>query len=207
MALSLFRVLVIPAAVAFLVGAGEPPDKKDEKKKDKPDPQATFEPRSKPGDGQKFLAKFVGDWEVAKTVHLSTGEVVKMKGECRQAMIHEGRFLKSDFTFEDDGAKITGTGLIGFEPQTGAFTSVWLDSRQTRMSLRQSEGKFEGTEIVLFGKSLGGGAKGGGRSKTVTKLEEDGNRIVHRQFAVSPEGKERMVMELVLKKKAATPGK
>jgi len=43
-----------------------------------------------------------------------------------------------DATFDGPGGKTTGTGLIGFEPETGKFTSVWIDSRQTRMSLRSA---------------------------------------------------------------------
>lgn len=47
---------------------------------DKKDPQAKFEPRSKPGEGQKFLEAFVGDWDVSKTFHPRTGEPAKVKG-------------------------------------------------------------------------------------------------------------------------------
>ncbi|MDB5311268.1 MAG: uncharacterized protein JWO38_5470 [Gemmataceae bacterium] len=203
MSRSVRRLVVASLAITILTGAGQPPEKKDDKK----DPQATFEPRAKPGVGQEFLEKFVGDWEVAKTFHPRAGEPLRQKGECRQTMIHDGRFLKSDFVFVTDGGKSTGTGLIGFEPATGTFTTVWVDSRQTRMSFRQSEGKFENGEIVLFGKELGG--KEGRRSKTVTRPEDDGKKIVHRQFSFGPDGKERLVMELVLTKKAvpAPPGK
>jgi hypothetical protein len=183
----------------FFAGAGQPPDKKDDKKEDKKDPQATFEPKSKPGAGQKFMEKFVGDWDVTKTFHPRMGEPVRQKGQCRQTMIHGGRFLQSEFTFEADGGKTTGTGLIGFESEAGKFTSVWIDSRQTRMSFRQAEGKFDGEQIVLFSKELDG--KEGRRSKTVTKLEDDGKKIVHRQFALSQDDAERLVMELVLTKR------
>ena len=190
--------LILPTAM-FLVGASQPQTKKDDKKEDKKDPQATFEPKSKPGVGQKFLERFVGDWEVAKAFHPKMGEPVKQKGECRQTMIHGGRFLQSEFTFEAEGGKTTGTGLIGFEPESGKFTSVWIDSRQTRMSFRQAEGKFEGEQIVLFSKELDG--KEGRRSKTVTKLEDDGKKIIHRQFAVNQDGTERLVMELAMTRK------
>ena len=96
---------------------------------DKKDPQSTYEPRSGPGIGQKFLEKFVGDWDVVKTFHPRAGEPVKTKGECRQTMMHEGRFLRSDFVFGEGDRKTTGLGLIGFETATGKFTSVWTDSR------------------------------------------------------------------------------
>src|SRR5262249_48335087 len=158
----------LAALVALAVGAdGQPPDRKADK-----DPQSKFEPKSSPGAGQKFLAQFVGDWDVEKSFFRREGERSRQKGECRQTMIHGGRFLRSECVFRSDAGESTGTGLIGFEPETGKFTSTWIDSRQTRMSFRQSEGEFDGQEIVLIGKALGEGVKEGRRSRTVTRLED-----------------------------------
>jgi hypothetical protein len=194
----MFRsLLVLVFAGGVALAQPQPPAKSG----DKTDPQAKFEPRSKPGAGQKFLEKFVGDWDVIKTFHPRAGDPAKSKGTCRQTMTHDGRFLQSEFTFEGDAGKTTGTGLIGFEPETGKFTSVWIDSRQTRMSFRQSEEKFDGQKIVLVGKALGAGDADGRRSQTVTTLEDDGKKIVHRQSAIA-DGKERLVMELVMIRKA-----
>jgi hypothetical protein len=122
------------------------------------------------------------------------------KGECKQEMIQDGRFLQSSFTFFQGDVKTTGLGLIGFEATSGAFTSVWIDSRRTVMSFRKSKDKFDGEQIVLFGASLGE-AKESRVSKTVTKLEDDGKKIVHRQYAVGADAKDRIVMELVLTRK------
>ena len=74
------------------------------------------------------------------------------------------------------------------------------------MSLRQSQDKFDAEEIVLFSASLSGGAEGK-RSRTVTRLEDNGRKIVHRQYTAGPDGKERLVMELVMtrKEKSHTP--
>jgi hypothetical protein len=167
------------------------------------DPQSTYEPRSAPGTGQKFLAKFVGDWDVAKAFYPRSGAPSRSKGECRQTMIHDGKFLKSEFVFERGGSKSTGTGIIGFEAESGRFTSVWFDSRRTGMSMRQSEDPFKGDEIVLYSASLGGAEKGARRSRTVTRLEDDGRKIVHRQYAIAPDGKDRLMMELVMTRKPA----
>jgi len=168
---------------------------------DKKDPQSTYEPRSKPGSGQKFLEKFVGDWDVVKTFYPRSGEPARATGECRQTLVHEGRFLKSEFTFQSGDVKTTGTGIIGFESETGTFTSVWTDSRSTRMSLRQSQDKFNGEEIVLYSRSLQQDGKEARRSRTVTRLEDEGRKIVHRQFTAGPDGKERLVMELLMTRK------
>jgi hypothetical protein len=166
-----------------------------------PDPQSSFEPRSGPGAGQKFLEKLAGDWDVVKTFYPRSGEPAKSTGTCRQTMIHEGRFLESQFTFDGPSGKTVGLGLIGFEPETGVFTSVWTDSRSTRMSLRRSEPPFNGEEIVLYGKSLDSEAAGRPRSRTVTRLEDGGRRLVHRQYVPDAEGKERLMMELLMTKR------
>jgi hypothetical protein len=191
-----FAVMALFLAAGHLAGAGQPPSGQQK------DPQSTYEPRSAPGAGQKFLARFVGDWDVLKTFYPKSGNPFRMKGECRQTMIHEGRFLRSEFVFGQGETKTTGLGIVGFEPASGTFTSVWTDSRATRMSLRQSEGPFNGSEIVLFGRSLSAGGKESPRSRTVTRLEDEGRKIVHRQYALGPNAQERLVMELALTRKA-----
>jgi hypothetical protein len=180
---------------AWLVGAAESqPEKKD--------PQSTYEPRSKPGAGQKFLEKFVGDWDVDKAFFPQSGEPARQKGECKQSMMHDGRFLRSEFVFGEGDRKTTGLGIIGFEADTGTFTSVWTDSRATRMSFRQSQDKFDGEQIVLHSRTLQEGGKEGRHTRTVTRLEDDGRKIVHRQYTAGKDGKDRLMMELVLTRKA-----
>jgi hypothetical protein len=161
-----------------------------------------YEPPNAPGDGQKLLAQFVGDWDVVKTFYPQTGDPVATKGQCRQTMIHDGRFLQSEFVFEQRGQKTTGLGLVGFDPQTGRFTTVWTDARSTRMSLRQSQGPFDGKEIVLFGRSVEGDTTATRASRTVTHLENNNNRLVHRQYVAGPNGKERLIMDLIMSRKA-----
>ncbi len=135
----------IVAMCLVLVAADEPAQKKA-----KP-----FEPRSEPGAGQAYLARFAGEWEVVKTFYPRDGAPVVSQGRCRQAMVQNGRFLQSDFTFNaSEGKTTTGQGLIGFEPEGGRFTSVWTDSRQTRMSIRRAREPFDGTRIILHGVSL-----------------------------------------------------
>jgi uncharacterized protein DUF1579 len=183
------------ASFAALVSAAEPTQEKK-------DPQASFEPRSQPGAGQRFLERFVGDWQVVKKFYPRSGDPAVATGTCRQTMIHDGRFLKSEFVFEQDGKKATGLGIIGFDTDSGKFTSFWTDSRSTRMSIRQSEDGFNGSEIVMFSRSLETTDKPPRRSKTVTHLEDEGRRIVHRQYTVAADGSERLVMDLLMTRSA-----
>jgi hypothetical protein len=189
---------LVALAATLAAGAGQAPQ-------DRKDPQSAYEPRSAPGAGQEFLAKFVGDWDVDKAFYPREGEPARSKGECRQTMTHGGRFLRSEFTFRGPAGTTTGTGVTGFEAESGLFTSVWVDSRSTRMSLRRSRDRFDGKEIVLYSASLDEGGGQARRSRTVTRLEDDGRRIVHRQYNAGPDGKERLIMELVLTRKGEAP--
>jgi hypothetical protein len=182
-------------ATCTLITAAEPA-------KGQKEPQATFEPRSGPGSGQSLLEKFTGDWSVTKTFYPRTGEPIRAEGRCRQVMIHDGRFLQSDFVFQQGGKKTTGLGIIGFEPESGRFTSFWTDSRQTRMSVRQSQDRFDGKQIVLYSRSLDADGNEARRSKTLSRLEDEGRKLVHRQYALGPGNEERLVMELVMTKEA-----
>jgi Protein of unknown function (DUF1579) len=186
---------IVTASCLFVSVAGSAISQKE--------PQATFEPRSSAGAGQKFLEKFTGDWSVTKTFYPRAGEPVRTEGRCHQAMIHEGRFLQSDFVFQQAQKKTTGLGIIGFEPDSGRFTSFWTDSRQTRMSARQSQDQFDGKQIVLYSRSLDTDVTKARRSKTVTRLEDEGRKLVHRQYNLGPGGEERLIMELIMTKEPA----
>src|SRR5262245_17331214 len=90
------------AALCLAVGSAQPPagQKKNEQPPGKQDPQQAIEPRGGPGAGQAFLARFAGDWEVEKKFFPRGGEPSVSKGTCKQEMVHGGRFLRSEFTFE-----------------------------------------------------------------------------------------------------------
>jgi len=186
------RCPFLPALLAFAAACSAAPA-------DRSDPQDSFEPRSAPGQGQDFLGKMAGDFTVEKAIHRRSGDPVTTRGECRQAMVQGGRFLQSDFTFHGEQGSTTGMGLIGFDTQSGRFTSFWIDSSSTRVSVRQSREPFDGHEIVLHSVPMGEAAEAR-VSRTSTHLEADGS-IVHRQVSVQPDGSERPVMELKLQRR------
>jgi hypothetical protein len=160
-----------------------------------------YEPPNAAGAGQKLLAQFAGDWDLVKTFFPMNGKPIVTKGTCKQYMIEDGKFLQSDFTFFDsEGNKSTGTGISGFDSKTNRFTTVWYDSRQTTMSIRQSDGTFDGKNIVLWATALDPDRPG---RKTVARahLEEDGRVLLHRHFLIDDKGEQRMMLELRLTRK------
>ena len=171
------------------------------------DAQSAYEPKAGAGAGQVLLAQFAGDWDVEKTFFPAKGDPVKTRGECRQYMIQNGHFLQSDFTFfEKDGSKSTGTGISGFDAKTNRFTTVWYDSRQVTMSIRQSDGTFDGKNIALWATALDPDRPG---RKTVARahLEDNGNLLLHRHYLIDDKGSERMMIELRMTRKAAAKAK
>jgi hypothetical protein len=159
-----------------------------------------YEPANAAGAGQKLLAQFAGEWDVVKTFFPVSGDPRVTKGTCKQYMIQDGKFLQSDFTFFEPDGKTTGTGISGFDSKTNRFTTVWYDSRQTTMSIRQSDGTFDGKNIILWATPLDPDRPG---RKTVARahLEEEGRVLVHRHFAIDDKGNERMVIEWRLTRK------
>ena len=199
--------LVRALLVGTLLGAAvvAPPARAQGKPKDA---QSAFEPSSGPGAGQEFLKTFEGDWTVDKVFHRASGEDVHTPGECHQQMIQGGLFLQSDFTFhEKDGKTTTGTGISGFDPKSGLFLTVWYDSRSPRMSLRTSHDPFDGQHIVLYSVSAGPSWGGEHESRTETHLEDGGRKLVHQQFTTDKDGKERVLLELILTRKGDAPAK
>jgi hypothetical protein len=69
------------------------------------------------------------------------------------------------------------------------------------MSARQSREPFDGEKIVLHSLSLDPDAKETRRSKTISTLEDNGRKLVHRQYALGSGGEERLMMELVMTRK------
>jgi hypothetical protein len=164
-----------------------------------PDAQSSYEPQSNTGTGQEFLKRLVGNWNVVKTFFPASGQPNVESGICRQTMINGDRFLKSEFVFGTGDNQTIGLGLIGFDADTGKFTSVWIDSRSTRMSFRQSDDKFDGSEILLYGRSLNAPSTRPSRSsRTVTHLENNDNTLIHRQYVRLAGGRERLVLELLM---------
>jgi hypothetical protein len=163
--------------------------------------QKQYEPPNAPGAGQKLLAQFVGDWDLVKTFFPRDGKPISTKGTVKQYMVKDGKFLVSDFTWVNtDGTTSTGTGISGFDSKSNRFTTVWFDSQQTTMSIRQSDGTFDGKNIVLWSTPLTPDHPG---RKTVARahLEDNGRVLLYQHFLIDDQGHERLMIDFRLARK------
>jgi uncharacterized protein DUF1579 len=196
-------VLVIAANHLALAQKPPPPAPTPAPAPPASDIHAKYEPPSGPGAGQAYLKTYEGAWSVERNFYPpGGGPASKATGECTQKMVQDGRFLESDFTFHQDGKTTTGTGISGFDPQTGLFTTFWYDARSTRFSIRQSREPFDGKQIVLYSASLAASHGEERKSRTVSHLEDGGRKLIHQQFNQDASGKEKLLMELIMTRKA-----
>ena len=70
------------------------------------------------------------------------------------------------------------------------------------LSIAESWAEFTVTRgaTVLYSRALEEDTDGN-HARTVTRLEDDDRKLVHRQYAPGQDGRERLVMELVLTRK------
>jgi hypothetical protein len=70
------------------------------------------------------------------------------------------------------------------------------------LSIRRSRDAFDGQQIVLYSGSLEPEGNDACRSKTVSRVEDDGRMLIDRQFGLGPNGEERLMTELVMTRRA-----
>jgi len=184
--------LIAPMLIAasVLAAAVQPPK----------DPQSSYEPRSTPGLGQKYLQKFVGEWEVQKVFYPATGEPVRAGGEC-PVDDPEWKVLAVGIRLRQGGPEIDGAGNHRVRARVGKIYQFLGRLPSDPHVSASSREPFDGDKIVLYSLSLEPAGKDSRRSKTISRLEDKGGKLVHRQFALGLGGEERLMMELLMTRK------
>lgn len=84
-----------------------------------------------PGEAHAKLARFVGKWSIAETMHPSPWDAAggTADGECEYRLGCDGFFLICDYAQLRGGkATFRGHGVYGFDTKTNAYTMHWFDS-------------------------------------------------------------------------------
>ena len=204
------RARLWPALLALAMASGaalaqKPPEPKPGPAPASPAPrdaQAKYEPPSGPGAGQQFLKTFEGEW---------TGRAQLQSAQRRPSEQGDRRVHA-----EDGAGRPVPRVRLHIPPgrqdhdwqrhqrlrrADRLFTTFWYDSRSTRFSIRQSREPFDGKQIVLHSASLTASHGQERQSRTVSHLEDGGNKLIHQQFHQDAGGKEKLLMELILTRK------
>ncbi len=132
----LLVVCCMIAAAAVPVGAGD-------KKKDA-GPQ-----KVERGPEHKVLESLVGTFNAEIKVYFpDPTKPASSKGVLTRTMILDGNFLQETFAGEFFGAKFTGLGIVGFDPNKKKYTTTWCDSMSTTMMVM--EGTYDAAKKTLI---------------------------------------------------------
>lgn len=149
------------------------------------------------GDGHRDLFSTAGSWVGRSRTWLDPdAEPEESATTARIEVILGGRFARMDYAGTVLGKPHAGAMLIGYEPEEGRFTSVWVDSFHASPAMLISTGPRSPDGVIsLLGSYQAGGQRWGWR--TVLRVVDD-DQLQIDAFNISPEGREDRAIETIL---------
>jgi len=106
-----------------------------------PRPAAEDVPRAK-----ELLKHFAGTWDVEMTF----AGMPPSKGTETNHLLTHGLVLVTEYRAPmGPGQEFEGHGLMGFNPRTGAWTSVWADSMDPNISINEGTWSADGKTFTV----------------------------------------------------------
>ncbi len=110
---------------------------------------------AQPGEPHAFIARMAGTYSC--TVRLWAGPdgqdapPTESKGTAWIKPVLGGRYMQQELATAFLGQPLEGLGFIGFDKSRRAFTSSWMDTMSTSMSIATGSINREGNQLTLFG--------------------------------------------------------
>jgi hypothetical protein len=185
------RTGIVLGVVLFMVGAVRADDPK---KNAEP-------PADKAGPEHKKLDALAGSWTFTMKMWMEPGKPPQEgKGTAEQKWIMDGRFLQEDVHSDSFGDKFTGMGLTGYDNGIGKYTSFWIDSTTTAMSLSLGSADASG-KVVTFNKDeFDPMTKKKVKIRDVIRIDSNDKHTVE-SYRTEEGGKEMKMMEIVYTRK------
>lgn len=149
-----------------------------------------------PGQHHAHLAAHEGTWKVVTKVWLDPSQPpMTSQGTERIRMTCNGLWQVTDFETGEGMARFTGHGVTGFDPATGKYTGVWVDSMMTAAMPYEGECGEGGRRLVCRAHSPG--PDGRSVMQTMATVLKDKNTKVFTITRPGAGGKEQVVLEIV----------
>jgi hypothetical protein len=152
----------------------------------------------RPGPEHRRLGRLVGQWSVRATFHDDRDAVPRiLEGTAINSMAIGGRFLVSDYLWDQDGSPVEGFGLLGYDNARERFVATWVDSTQTGITpLSHGHASLGGDRITLT-RLVEDPFSGALVTITDVYLIEDEDRYRIETYTTGPDGREFRVLEAV----------
>lgn len=159
--------------------------------------QAEWAKKMAPNEKHKMLEKFVGDFAVKSKIWFAPeAPPMESSGEARLRTILGGRYLQERYEADIAGTEFQGQGVTGFDTVKGKYTSTWIDTQSTFITMMEGDADAAGTTLTLIGDAPQ--ADGVHRMKIVWATTADGH--VSTFLDVDAAGKETKTMEMTYTK-------
>ena len=140
----------------------------------------------KPGDHHKHLHKMVGEFDGVAEFKTAPGAPPMIeKATMTSTLEFGGRFVRSVYESQFMGEPFTGIAYIGYDNDRKHYSSLWMDSMSTGMSMSTGECSDSGDEWVMWGEAPGPTGEFV-KSKHVYKLTDAGYTMEF--YKETPEG-------------------
>ncbi|KMQ66635.1 hypothetical protein ACM46_03695 [Chryseobacterium angstadtii] len=206
--------LLLLFSIAFLLTACEKGKTASEKESAKTD-SATWKPvdsatamkawieYATPGDYQKRLTRYDGNWIGTSTMWMEAGgKPVTSQSECTNKMIFGGRYQQSTYKGDFMGMPFEGMSLMGYDNAKKKFVSTWIDNMGT--GIMHAEGEWNAVKkSIEFKGTMTDPARPGEECsfREIYTFTDDNNHIMEMYGQDSKTGKEYKTMEIKFTRK------
>lgn len=154
-------------------------------------------------DEHKLLHKDVGTWDATMKIFPQEGaEPIESKGTEKNELLQGGMWLVSRFSGEIFGMPFSGMGTVGYDPIDKKYVGTWVDSISPHLTVLK--GEYDAAKKTMTSIAEGRDFETGQvtQSKHITRFIDDNTRVfeIH---AKEEGGKERKVLEIQYKRRAA----
>jgi hypothetical protein len=175
--------------LVLLTGGGTAEDKKETNKPSAAELMAKF---GEPGPEHKALEPLVGTWDCAVKFWFAPGQPPQeSKGTGKRHWILGKRFIEENFEGSALGTPFKGLGVTGFDRAAKKYSSFWIDSMTTSMTLIHGTYDPETKTFTYRGEEQAPFMAKKWKVRDVLKIVDDNRQVLeaYRQIGTSPEFK------------------
>jgi hypothetical protein len=149
-----------------------------------------------PGDMQKMMASWTGNWDADITMWDKPGAPpTKSTGKTVNKMIMGGRYQQSVHTATMMGMPFEGQGLLAYDNAKKAFQSTWVDNMGTGLMNLTGTWNAATKSLTLTGRSVDPSTLADKDFKEVMTVIDDNSQTLA-MFTNGQDGKEMKMMEI-----------
>ncbi len=161
-------------------------------------------PSPKPGKAHELFAKDAGTWDAEVHMFLQgpEGPPTTYKGVEVNKSVSGDLFVQSAFTSQMGTREFEGHGLMGFDPATNEYITMWVDNFNEAPTLFR--GKFDETTNTLTATGTVSDGHGGEvLLKQVTTWNGESEKRFENHLVIEAAGQQQelKLMEITLKKR------